>query len=140
MKKIYSLLLLLFVCVMFFISCGSFGEGLLAGLTGYTGNGYNNYNSFGSGYSAPTTYSGSGSSVSSTSSKGGTSPSSSSRICKKLSATDNAHCNGNGKCSRCNGKGKYFDNSYGIPKTVDPCGTCGGSGKCPSCNGTGRRL
>lgn len=69
----------------------------------------------------------------------GVKSSSSSRICKKLSATDNAHCNGNGKCSRCNGEGKYYDNTLGIPKWVDPCVYCKGSGKCPSCNGTGRK-
>ncbi|MDO4311210.1 MAG: hypothetical protein Q4C43_10930 [Prevotella sp.] len=57
--------------------------------------------------------------------------------CMKTSATDHAHCNGTGICSRCNGDGKYFDNSFGNAKWVDPCGSCNGSGKCSSCNGTG---
>ncbi len=58
--------------------------------------------------------------------------------CMKLSASDNAHCNGSGVCSRCNGDGKYYDTSFGLSKWVD-CKTCGGSGECPSCDGTGYR-
>ena len=60
---------------------------------------------------------------------------SSSRKCMKLTATDNAHCNGNGLCSKCNGNKKYFENG----RWVDPCVICGGSGMCPSCHGTGER-
>lgn len=55
--------------------------------------------------------------------------------CKKTHSQDYAHCGGSGICSRCNGKGKYFDNSFGIARTVDPCTTCGGTGVCPSCHG-----
>lgn len=60
---------------------------------------------------------------------------SSSRKCMKLSATDNAHCNGYGICSKCNGNKKYFENG----RWVDPCVVCAGSGVCPSCHGTGER-
>lgn len=60
---------------------------------------------------------------------------SSSRKCMKLTATDNAHCNGNGLCSKCNGNKKYFENG----RWIDPCVICGGSGMCPSCHGTGER-
>lgn len=59
------------------------------------------------------------------------------KTCLKLSATDNAHCNGMRVCSRCNGEKAYWDNSFGINHYVDPCVTCGGTGKCPGCNGTG---
>lgn len=59
-----------------------------------------------------------------------------SRRCKKLSATDMAHCEGSGICQRCNGNKRYWDNSFGKGHWVDPCTTCGGTGKCPSCNGT----
>lgn len=62
-----------------------------------------------------------------------------SKICKKLSATDHAHCNGNGICSRCNGERVYLDNSFGLDKWVS-CTTCRGTGKCSGCNGTGRIL
>ena len=64
--------------------------------------------------------------------------SSSTRVCRKWSASDLAHCNGNGKCPKCNGDKKYYDASFGIPHWVDPCVICNGSGKCPSCRGTGR--
>lgn len=70
---------------------------------------------------------------------GTSSGSSSSRTCTKISVSDIAHCNGSGVCSKCNGKGQYYDTSYGYSRWVDPCITCGGSGKCPSCGGTGRR-
>ena len=60
---------------------------------------------------------------------------SSSRRCSKLTATDIAHCNGYGVCSKCNGNKKYFENG----RWVDPCVTCGGSGLCPSCHGEGER-
>lgn len=60
---------------------------------------------------------------------------SSSRKCIKLFATDNAHCNGNGICSKCNGNKKYFENG----RWVAPCIICGGSGLCPSCHGVGER-
>lgn len=58
---------------------------------------------------------------------------SSARKCLKLTATDLAHCNGNGICSKCNGNKKYFDNG----RWVAPCAVCGGTGKCPSCHGVG---
>lgn len=64
---------------------------------------------------------------------------SSSRKCMKLHAMDNAHCNGTGVCSACNGKGRYYDTSFGNGHWVSPCVNCNGSGKCPSCNGTGYR-
>lgn len=60
---------------------------------------------------------------------------SSSRKCIKLSATDNAHCNGNGICSKCNGNKKYYEDG----RWVYPCVVCEGSGLCPSCHGTGER-
>lgn len=69
---------------------------------------------------------------------GNSSSRASSRICRKSSASDNAHCNGNGVCSKCNGKGKYYDTSFGNSRWVDPCIVCNGSGKCPSCKGSGR--
>lgn len=62
-----------------------------------------------------------------------------SRTCRKISASDIAHCNGNGLCSKCNGKGRYYDTSLGSSRWVDPCDNCKGSGKCPGCHGTGRR-
>lgn len=61
--------------------------------------------------------------------------SSSSRKCIKLTASDLAHCNGDGRCSKCNGNKKYFENGHWFI----PCGICGGSGKCPSCHGEGER-
>ena len=70
--------------------------------------------------------------ISGSSSAGSTS---SSRKCMKLTVTDNAHCNGNGLCSKCNGNKKYFENG----RWIDPCVICGGSGMCPSCHGTGER-
>lgn len=87
------------------------------------------------GNSAGSTFSTSSSSYGTT--PAATSSSSSSRKCMKLSASDNAHCNGTGKCSRCNGQGKYFDTSYGISRWVSPCGACGGSGRCSTCGGDG---
>ncbi len=77
------------------------------------------------------------SAVSSSNAKG--SYSSSRKRCRKLSSSDLAHCNGTGVCSRCNGKKKYFDTSFGVDHWVDPCVICNGTGKCPSCNGTGYR-
>lgn len=68
-----------------------------------------------------------------------TSSSSTSRRCRTLHASDYAHCGGNGKCSRCNGKGRYYDTSYGNARWVDPCIHCKGDGKCPTCHGTGYR-
>lgn len=70
---------------------------------------------------------------------GGGGSSSSKKKCIKISATDNAHCNGTGVCSKCNGKKKYYDTSLGIPKWVDPCVVCRGTGKCPGCQGKGYR-
>lgn len=61
------------------------------------------------------------------------------RKCMKSHALDNAHCNGTGVCSTCNGKGRYYDTSFGNGHWVNPCVTCNGSGKCPSCKGTGYR-
>lgn len=63
--------------------------------------------------------------------------SSSSHLCRKSSASDITHCNGNGICSKCNGKGKYYDTPFGNGHWVDPCIICNGNGKCPSCKGTG---
>lgn len=78
-----------------------------------------------------------GKSTTSSSGTGYSSSSSSSslRSCTKVSVTDIAHCNGTGKCSKCNGEGKYYDTSYGISRWVNPCIICDGSGKCPSCHG-----
>lgn len=64
---------------------------------------------------------------------------SSTKKCTKLTATDDAHCNGSGICSKCNGKKKYFDNTFGNNLWIDPCPVCKGSGKCPSCQGKGYR-
>ena len=61
------------------------------------------------------------------------------KTCMKISATDDAHCNGMKVCSKCNGKKAYWDYSFGNKRYVDPCVVCGGSGKCPSCGGTGVR-
>lgn len=141
MKK-YIRICFVSCCALLLASCGSFGEALLTGLssmgsyTEYSGIG--RYGNMGV-YVPATAYSESSGNVSSTSSQSGNATSSSSRVCRKSSATDLAHCNGNGKCSKCNGAGKYYDTSYGVPKWVDPCVICRGSGKCPSCNGTGRR-
>lgn len=134
MKSKYIMIYFISCCALL-TSCGSFGEGLLTGLSSMAN--YPGYGGFG-GYST-TAYSGSSGSGSSTSSQIENTTSSSSRICRKLSASDLAHCNGNGKCSKCNGAGKYYDTSYGVSKWVNPCGICNGSGKCPSCNGTGNR-
>lgn len=70
-----------------------------------------------------------------TSGSSSTRKASSSKKCIKLSATDNAHCNGNGICSKCNGNKKYYEDG----RWVYPCVVCGGSGQCPSCHGAGER-
>ena len=70
---------------------------------------------------------------------GNASSTSSPRKCMKLHAMDNAHCNGTGVCSTCNGKGRYYDASFGNGHWVNPCIACNGSGKCSSCRGTGYR-
>lgn len=93
---------------------------------------YGGYSSGGGGYSG-------GSSSHGSSNYGSSSSGSSSKVCQKLSATDNAHCNGSGVCSTCNGKKYYYDSTFGNRHLVDPCVTCNGTGRCPSCNGTGRR-
>lgn len=46
-------------------------------------------------------------------------------------------CLGSGKCKTCNGKGHYFDNSYGIAREYE-CPNCS-DGSCSSCGGTGYR-
>ena len=51
--------------------------------------------------------------------------------CKKLSATDKAHCNDTGVCQNCNGKKVTLDM---LGNTVE-CKVCYGNGICPSCNG-----
>lgn len=56
--------------------------------------------------------------------------------CRLTSVHDVKHCNGTGRCWKCNGEGSYHDNGQGIAKVVT-CKTCGGSGVCPSCGGTG---
>lgn len=83
--------------------------------------------------------SGSYSTSTTTSYGGGTnnSSTSTSRRCMKLNVSDLAHCNGDGKCARCNGKGRYYDTSFGNGRWVDPCIHCKGNGKCPTCHGTG---
>lgn len=53
-------------------------------------------------------------------------------------------CHGSGKCSKCNGKGKYYSDGHYGPNssTLDryvKCDRCSGSGKCSYCNGTGRK-
>ncbi len=86
-------------------------------------------------------YAASNSSSTSTTSTNSTSststPTRTGKTCLKISATDDAHCNGMKVCSKCNGKKAYWDNSFGIRHYVDPCVVCGGSGKCPGCGGTG---
>lgn len=154
MRKIWCLLLVCVFALATFTSCGSFGEGVLMGLaqtSAYMAQPRSTYSSSPSFVYNPTpttfTYTPSASVSSYNSSSSGTSSSttttssssSSQKICKKVSATDNAHCNGSGVCSKCNGKGKYYDSSFGISRWVDPCTTCGGSGKCPSCHGTGHK-
>ena len=51
--------------------------------------------------------------------------------CKKISATDKAHCNDTGVCQVCNGR-KVTQDMYG--NTID-CTVCYRTGKCPSCQG-----
>lgn len=51
--------------------------------------------------------------------------------CKKLYATDNAHCNDTGLCSVCNGT-KFTRDMIG--KTIS-CRVCYGKGVCPTCGG-----
>ena len=51
--------------------------------------------------------------------------------CKKLSATDMAHCNDTGVCQNCNGRKVTLDM---LGNTVE-CKVCYGKGVCPSCNG-----
>ena len=51
--------------------------------------------------------------------------------CKKLSATDKAHCNDTGVCQNCNGNKVTLDM---LGNTVE-CKVCYGKGVCPSCNG-----
>ena len=48
-------------------------------------------------------------------------------------------CLGNGKCRTCNGKGWYFDNTFGIGREYI-CPNCHNhNGRCASCGGSGRR-
>lgn len=63
----------------------------------------------------------------------------SARRCRKLHASDIIHCEGSGKCAICNGKGRYFDTSFGRGSWIDPCTVCNGTGICKSCKGTGFR-
>ena len=160
MKKIAHLLF----CVSMLLSltsCGSFLEGLAIGMSSLSSSlSYSDMytscpattplvsavsydtGSYGStSYASTTSYDNSSSYDSGSSSYDDSSSSSysSKRQCLKMMASDNAHCNGSGVCSRCNGKGHYYDNTFGLNKLVDPCVTCGGSGKCPSCGGTGYR-
>ena len=51
--------------------------------------------------------------------------------CKKLSATDKAHCNDTGVCQNCNGRKVALDM---LGNTVE-CKLCYGKGICPSCQG-----
>lgn len=51
--------------------------------------------------------------------------------CKKMHATDIAHCNDSGVCQNCNGNGVTTD-MFGKTKK---CVTCGGDGVCPTCRG-----
>lgn len=79
-------------------------------------------------------------STTSTSSSSSTSTSANTgKTCLKLSASDDAHCNGMKVCSKCNGNKAYWDNTFGTRHYVDPCVVCNGTGKCPSCGGTGIR-
>ena len=147
--------------VLMLASCGSFGEGMLAGLAGVSygmpqsggSMGYNTVATSGSmdylldpnyaiaqqsQYNSIATQS-----VNNTSSSRAlssydysSSTGSSRKKCMKISASDNAHCNGTGVCSRCNGKGRYYDTSFGNASWRH-CSSCGGTGKCPSCNGSG---
>lgn len=200
---------ILFASVIAFTSCGSFGEGLLAGMSGMGYGGYGGYNggssggnmdylldpnyamaqtmaqqnyynqvhnsilkqsisqvnakeeqeyqefcrynkkSDGSNYTKDEWRALKGQAIqnmkegnqgySNNSSGTNSSSSSSSRTCRKLSVSDEAHCNGTGVCPKCNGKKRYYDNSFGLDNWVDPCVVCNGSGKCPSCHGTGKR-
>lgn len=51
--------------------------------------------------------------------------------CKKLSATDKAHCNDTGVCQNCNGNKVTLDM---LGNTIE-CKVCYGKGVCPSCQG-----
>lgn len=89
----------------------------------------------GSGSSGGTSYSShSGSSSSSRSSSSGSSVR---EHCTMSHVHDYMHCNGTGRCQRCNGRGRYTDSMFGQTVTHDPCNYCHGTGKCPSCHGTG---
>lgn len=152
---------LLKLCVaavsLLLISCGSFGEGMLAAFAGYNPYGYSSYNYDPSGgnmnylldpnYAAAQTTaegsyllagSSSSSSYSSSSSSGssGSSSYSSSRSndCPSLSANNGKwYCGNTGKCGMCNGDG-LMDGSYGSGPNSLKCTLCNGTGKCKYCH------
>lgn len=55
-------------------------------------------------------------------------------FCGMSSPLDYIHCNGTGRCSRCDGKKKYYSTAFGIGRWYD-CHVCHQSGICPSCGG-----
>lgn len=117
--------------VAFSLASCSFGEGMLMGLSSL-GTPMGSMASVGAlgGYSMPVSSVGgysSGSSSSSSSSSSGSS--SSERFCRL--------CVGSGKCRTCNGKGRYYDTSFGVSKWID-CPNCS-DGRCTSCGGSGKR-
>lgn len=86
----------------------------------------------GSGSSGGTSYS--SHSSSSTYSSGGSSVR---EHCTRTGVHDYGHCNGSGRCQRCNGKGHYTDSMFGQNVVHNPCNYCNGTGKCRGCGGTG---
>lgn len=87
-----------------------------------------------SGSSGTSSTSRASSSRSSSSSRSG---SSSREHCIMTSVHDYMHCNGSGRCQRCNGKGHYTDSMFGQNVVHNPCNYCNGTGKCRGCGGTG---
>lgn len=155
MKK-FSIYTVLMIFVFAISSCGSFGEGMLMGLSGIgMGSTYGSvygssmtstypttsaYSSWNSGNYATTSYSSTGSSYSS----GGTTTTSTTR-----SSTSSSSSAGR-KCAYCNGTGKvkkyYSTPTFGLPETKKHCSECGedyypSNGHshvhCSNCRGTG---
>lgn len=123
MKKIMHLLLAAVICL--FTSCGSFGEGILAGIGNIGG-----YGGYGSSYVAP---SGAGSSGSSHSSSYGRSSSSGSSSSTSRGKTCHI-CHGTKKCWTCGGNRTYINP---LTNKRIACPNCT-NGWCSRCNGTGK--
>lgn len=149
MKKLIRLTL--FVACMMFVSCGSFGEGMMAALGGYNPYGYNAYG-YGYGYGSNANYlldpsyaaaqatvngnySSTGtSSYSSTSSSRSTTTTTRKQDCPSLKVSSGKwYCANTGKCGMCGGDGR-MDGSFGQGANSLKCTLCNGSGKCKYCH------